>query len=209
MNLDALFAPFPVIATDRLVLRRLDTTNLEDAATYFGDRTVGRHTTWQAYVIRLGLDRFMALLEGSLAAREMALWAIRPVNAACAIGFCGFTVIAADDRRAEIGYAVARAYWGRGYAPEAARALIDYALSIVGFNRIEAYCSVGNAASLRVLEKIGMRREGILRQHTVIDGQLHDRAVYAVLSSDWSAAAHSDEALPRSRRRAKTGRESH
>ncbi len=101
------------------------------------------------------------------------------------IGFCGLVAIAPDDRRAVIGNSLARAHWGRGYAPEAARAMLECAFAALGFNRIEAYCTAENAASIGVLERVGMRREGVLRAHTTITGRPRDRAVYGMLRCDW------------------------
>ncbi len=95
--------------------------------------------------------------------------------------------ISPDDRRAEIGYALAHAEWGRGYAPEAAREVLRCAFDTLSFNRVEAYCVPENVASIRVLEKIGMWREGVLREYVAIGGQLRDRAVYALLRRDWQA----------------------
>lgn len=63
-----------------------------------------------------------------------------------------------------IGYVLARPYWGRGYMPEAACAVIDWALSQDGIFRVWALCDVDNLASARVMEKIGMEKEGILRR---------------------------------------------
>ena len=185
MDLDALFAPFPTIATARLVLRRLDAADTADAATFVGDPAVGRHTTWLTLVARLGLDGFMTFLERSVATREMAIWGIVPHNQGRVVGFCGLYPIAVEHGRAEIGYALARSHWGRGYAHEAACGVLKHALGGVGFNRVKAYCSADNPASSRVLEKVGMRHEGTLRQHTLIDGRLRDRAVYAALRAEW------------------------
>src|SRR6185503_4820519 len=64
-----------------------------------------------------------------------------------------------------IGYVIGRAYWGNGYVPEAARAIIDWALSQPSIYRVTATCDVENAASARVMEKVGMQREGLLRRY--------------------------------------------
>ncbi len=65
--------------------------------------------------------------------------------------------------------------------------MLECAFATLGFNRIEAYCTVENVASIRVLEKVGMRREGVLREDVVIDGQARDRAVYALFRRGWPA----------------------
>lgn len=187
MHLDALITDFPVLETERLTLRRLDPADLADAATFFGDPAVGRQTTWFALVARYGVAGLFEYVERRRAAGEMAVWGIMPKGGGHLIGFCGLVEIAPDDRRAEIGYALARAEWGRGYASEAARAVLGCAFAVLDFNRVEAYCVPENVASIRVLEKVGMRREGVLREYVTIGGQLRDRAVYALLRREWQA----------------------
>jgi RimJ/RimL family protein N-acetyltransferase len=80
-----------------------------------------------------------------------------------------------------MGYLIAPAAQGRGYATEAAQALLDFGLTGGGLHRITATCDPENAASARVLEKIGMTREGRLRDHFLIRGAWRDRLLYAKL----------------------------
>jgi [ribosomal protein S5]-alanine N-acetyltransferase len=84
----------------------------------------------------------------------------------------------------DIGYVLARAYWGQGYMPEAARSLIDWGLSQDGIFRVWATCDVDNSASARVMEKIGMRREGILRRwiiHPNVSEEPRDSYCYSIV----------------------------
>lgn len=95
-----------------------------------------------------------------------------------------------DHRRAELGYWIGKPYWGRGYATEAAAALVGYGFDVLGLNRIYAYHFTRNPASGRVLQKIGMRHEGTLREHTMKWGELLDDELYAVLAQDLRAGAY-------------------
>jgi len=91
---------------------------------------------------------------------------------------------AADGRRAEVGYVLARDAWGNGYMTEALRAVIDLALCDERLSRIWATCDVENRASARVLEKAGMVVEGRLRRHAVhpnLDSQPRDSLIYAIV----------------------------
>jgi RimJ/RimL family protein N-acetyltransferase len=84
----------------------------------------------------------------------------------------------------DIGYVLARAYWGRGYMPEAARSIIEWGLSREGIFRVWALCDVDNRASARVMEKVGMQREGILRRcslHPNISDEPRDVYCYSVV----------------------------
>lgn len=76
----------------------------------------------------------------------------------------GMVEIRVDGHRVELGYVLARPYWGNGYMAEAVRAIIDWVLSRDELYRVWAVCDVENRASARVLEKVGMQREGLLRR---------------------------------------------
>ncbi len=86
--------------------------------------------------------------------------------------------------RAILGYWVGVPYWGRGYATEAARRVLDYAFDEMGLNRVEASHMTRNPASGRVMQKLGMQFEGIRREAVLKDGVPVDLAVYAVLAGD-------------------------
>ena len=88
-------------------------------------------------------------------------------------------------RRGELGYWVGLPFWNRGYATESAGALLEYGFSELRLNRIQARHMTRNPSSGRVMEKLGMKPEGIQRQHVVAHGELEDVAMYAILSSEY------------------------
>ena len=88
---------------------------------------------------------------------------------------------------AALGYGVARAHWGRGIASEAARAIVDYGFEAFSLAKVWARADPRNGASVRVLEKIGMQREGLLRGHLLVRGERVDRAYYGILREEWEA----------------------
>jgi [ribosomal protein S5]-alanine N-acetyltransferase len=88
----------------------------------------------------------------------------------------------------EMGYSLARRYWGRGLATEAARAVMDAAFSTyANLNRIRAMAHARNVASLRVMEELGMVREGVLRQNRVVRGEFVDEVRCGVWRTEWEA----------------------
>ena len=89
---------------------------------------------------------------------------------------------------ADIRYVLHRDYWGRGRAAEAAGLLLQLGFGQLGLSRIWATCDVENRASARVLEKIGMQREGRLRRNLLIRGRWRDSYLYAILADDWRRA---------------------
>ena len=101
------------------------------------------------------------------------------------IGNCGIRINNPEWREANIGYELDNRYWSRGYATEAAGAILKFGFDQLGMHRIWAWCVADNAGSARVLEKIGMRLEGRKREKELIKGQWHDRLIYAMLDHEW------------------------
>jgi [ribosomal protein S5]-alanine N-acetyltransferase len=89
-------------------------------------------------------------------------------------------------RRSYFSYLLHRQYWGHGYATEAMRTLINFGFRVLQLHRLEDTCDTRNLASARVMEKLGMRREGHLRETIWKDGQWYDEYVYAILAHEWS-----------------------
>lgn len=101
------------------------------------------------------------------------------------IGNCGIRINDRQLREANIGYELDSRYWGKGYATEAARAMLKFGFETLGMHRIWSWCVAENIASVRVLEKIGLRREGHLREKEFIKGRWYDNFLYAILDHEW------------------------
>lgn len=150
------------LITPRLRLRR---TRLGDARAIFTgfaqDAEVTRYLTWQPHT---DISQTRAFLTGRAAAwakGDDLTWAITLVEADTCIGLIG---LRRQGFKADIGYVLARPYWGRGFMSEAARAVVDWAFADPAIQRVWATCDVDNLASARVLENVGMSREGTLRR---------------------------------------------
>ena len=89
-----------------------------------------------------------------------------------------------EHRRAEVGYWIGVPFWNRGYATEAAGAVTNFGFDELDLNRIEAHHFTHNPASGRVMEKLGMKLEGVRRQHVLKGDKLEDLTLYALLRSD-------------------------
>ena len=88
-------------------------------------------------------------------------------------------------RRAEIGYDLTQKQWGKGYATEAVKAVIDFGFNRMNLNRIEATITPGNDASVQVLKKLNFTREGIVRERDLIKGQLEDGIIMSLLRREY------------------------
>jgi RimJ/RimL family protein N-acetyltransferase len=93
-----------------------------------------------------------------------------------------------NHRRGELGYMVAREHWNHGYCTEAARALMDFGFKVLDLNRIQAMHVPRNPSSGRVMEKLGMTREAVLRQYVSNRGAFEDLVMYSILRSEFEAA---------------------
>jgi RimJ/RimL family protein N-acetyltransferase len=96
------------------------------------------------------------------------------------VGAVGLEINSAHER-AEMGYWVGKTFWGSGYCTEAAEAVIDFGFKQLGLNRVIAYHMLRNPASGRVMEKLGMKQEGVLKQHVKKWGTFEDVALYGIL----------------------------
>ena len=103
-------------------------------------------------------------------------------------GAVGTDVVSVEPQaRAEVGFALARAPWGRRYGREALTALLDHAFGTLALRRIEADVDPRNLPSLETLESLGFRREGYLRQRWQVNGEVQDSVIMGLLASDWRA----------------------
>jgi [ribosomal protein S5]-alanine N-acetyltransferase len=101
------------------------------------------------------------------------------------IGNCGVRMDSAGAWEADVGYELDPKHWQHGYATEAAHAIVDFGFSRLGVHRIWAHCVADNLASAHVLEKLGMKLEGRLREKEYYKGRWWDTLIYAVLADEW------------------------
>lgn len=101
------------------------------------------------------------------------------------IGHIKLTLHRPEVREWEIGWFVHPAHWAKGCATEAARALLNVAFNDLNAHRVIAFCNANNAASARVMEKLGMARDGLLRESLWWNGGWCDEYLYAILDRDW------------------------
>ena len=101
------------------------------------------------------------------------------------IGNCGVRMDKVDDVEADIGYELNPKYWNYGYATEAAHAIVDFGFRHLGVHRIWADCVADNVRSAHVLEKLGMKLEGRLREKVYFKGRWWDALIYATLVDEW------------------------
>jgi ribosomal-protein-alanine N-acetyltransferase len=116
------------------------------------------------------------------------VWAVELVARETVVGLVGFHEWDRYHHRAEAGYGLARAYWGQRIASEALRAMLQFGFDDMDLNRVFARTIADNHESVRLLERLGFRREGTQRSHSFEDdGKFHDSAIYGLLADEFEA----------------------
>lgn len=167
-------------------LRLLAPTDLDNVYALLSDWEVVRHMCLalhskedSAKFIRDAID------EPAASPWRSIVRAIVDDNSALA-GLCGIVILAGAEE-GEIWYLIKPEFWGRGLATGATAALIDFGFTGLGLHRVWASCLPGNPASARVLEKVGMRREGLRKRNLKIHGEWKDSLLYAILAEEWQS----------------------
>ena len=112
---------------------------------------------------------------------------IRLVEGDVLIGVIGLTDISAKNRKARIGFWIEQALWKKGYGSEAAAIMVEYAFSKLGLHKIEARVFALNEASAKIFEKIGFKREGLLRDNVFHKDDFADELVFGLLKSEYQS----------------------
>lgn len=176
---------YPEIVTDRLILRGFrddDAPVIRDLA---GAREVAEMTLNIPHPYLDGMaEIWMSSHEEEYESGMGIVFAIIQKSTDYLIGAVGLTV-SKRFARAELGYWIGKSYWGQGYATEAARALVKYGFEEMKLNKISATHMTRNPASGKVMMKIGMEQEGILKQHALKWDQFVDLAAYGLLAETW------------------------
>lgn len=174
-----------VLRTARLVLRDFQRADLAAYAELAGDPHTKRfHSEDEATPEKAEqlLNLFLAWAEEQPRQRfQLAI----TLPSGELLGSCGVRVTSASERQASFGCELAREYWGRGYAEEGSRAVIDYGFRHLGLHRIYAETIAENEAAVRLAQKLGMRVEGVLRENRRFQGRWWSTTVLAVLESEW------------------------
>ncbi|RYU09565.1 GNAT family N-acetyltransferase [Nocardioides iriomotensis] len=177
--------PTPTLETARLRLRPVADTDRDDLYALHSNAFVLRYWDAPPWSERSRADRFLSLSRRMAEEGTGARLAVDRVSDGTFVGWCTLNRWNPDYRSASLGYCLAEAAWGQGYATEAARALLRWAFDTLDLNRVQAETDTRNTASARVLEKLGFVREGTLREDCVVNGDVSDSWVYGLLRREW------------------------
>jgi RimJ/RimL family protein N-acetyltransferase len=177
--------PMDGIRSERLLLRRLDAGDADALAAYRSDPEIARYQSWDT---PFSVDDARSLISdfagADLDCPGWFQWAVERVHEPGIVGDVGVNLLD-DGKQAEIGYTIAPAFQGRGYATEAIARMVEHLLVDRRLHRVSAECDTRNEASVRLLERVGFRREGHRRSSTWSKSEWSDDYLYALLSHEW------------------------
>ncbi|HXF60333.1 MAG TPA: GNAT family protein [Caldilineaceae bacterium] len=180
---DNVFAEFPEIETERLLLREILPEDVDAIFRIFANEEVTRYYDLVTYTDPSQAAELIDFFDESFELERAIRWGIERKEDGALIGTCGFVWL--RTYRGEIGYELHPDYWGQGYMREALDAILDFGFSELGLNRIEALVMVENERSARLLRALGFQEEGVLRQHDFFKDQFHDMRLFAILADDY------------------------
>ena len=175
----------PTIETARLTLRPLTMADDEAIYAYCSDPEVSKYVLFETHQTIEDSRVFLRLVLSEYAEQKPSALGIELKESGTFIGTIGYLNWSDDHKRIEIGYAISRAFWNKGYVTEAAKGLIDHLFRNSDLIRIESRCRLENTGSFRVMEKAGMKFEGILRKQVFSKGEHHDMKFYSILRDEW------------------------
>ena len=158
------FTQIPEIETHRLKMRGFTPDDLDDLCLIFGDPDVMKYIAGGRTRSREETEQGLLRTIAGFRDRGFGLWALEQKGVGSVIGYCGLTYLDGTTQ-IELAYGLAKAYWGDGFATEAARATLKYGFSTLKLERIVAVVYPDNYPSRRVVEKLGMLNKGLVHHY--------------------------------------------
>ena len=185
------------LETPRLLLRPFQDSDLEAFVAYRSDPIIARYQGWEAPYSIANALAFIDEMKHKQPAVPGEWYQIAIVlkTSLELIGDCAFEVSEEDGQQAKIGYTLARPFHGSGYATEAVTGLLNYLFGDLKLHRVIALCDVDNFASIRLLERIGMRREGFYLESFWSKIEWRSEYGYGLLHSEWFRLHNRKQAL--------------
>jgi ribosomal-protein-alanine N-acetyltransferase len=178
---------FPSLETERLILRQMTLEDADFVFQHFSDSAVSRYLMDEPPLTEYAQAQEIIQFFLEPEAKTHNRWImVRKVDQQ-PVGTCGFHKWDKRCFRAEIGYDLSPSFWGHGYMVEALRTVIAHGFAEMKLNRIEALVYVGNDRSIHLLQKLGFKQEGVLRDYFYLDGKFHDHYLFALLQKEWKS----------------------
>jgi ribosomal-protein-alanine N-acetyltransferase len=182
----SIWQPFPVLESERLVLREITAADADALFAIFSDEETMQYWSCRPYTSVVQARKLIENLAETVRQETGIHWAITLRGENRLIGRCGYNEWRKQHRRGEISYIVARHTWGKGIAREALQVMLDYGFKEMNLHSVEAGVTPGNDGSTRMLERLGFCLEGHLRESYFAEDRFVDSLIYSLLHRDWN-----------------------
>ena len=175
-----------ILSTDRLILRPLTESDAPDLFQIYAHPEVMRYWASPPWTVMEQARQRIVRSQEAFATGSDLQFGMERRNDHTLLGTCSVFSFNKPSRRAEMGYALGRPFWGNGYMNEALHALLDYAFHTLNLHRLEADIDPRNLASAKTLERLGFQKEGHLRERWIVNDEISDTVFYGLLDREWA-----------------------
>jgi RimJ/RimL family protein N-acetyltransferase len=175
----------PVLSSARLSLRWISKEDVDSVFEIFSNPEVMRYWSTPPLANKQAALDLISEIQMGLAMDAMFKWGVSLRENNKVIGTVTLFNLDFNNKRAELGYALGRSYWGKGYIHEALQTVLAHVFDVLNFRRLEADVDPRNALSIKTLERLGFRREGFLRERWHVAGEIQDAYFYGLLKREW------------------------
>ncbi|MFJ7666318.1 GNAT family N-acetyltransferase [Lysinibacillus sp. NPDC097195] len=173
---------FPILETDRLILREITADDVGDVFRCFSNDYVTQYYGLTSFTTEQQAQKLVESFSKSFQEKRGMRWGIERKDVKGLIGTIGFNAWSPNHKRAEIGYELHPDYWRKGYAKEAITEVLSFGFSNLALHRIGAIVFIDNEGSNQLLRKLGFQEEGILKDYMYQQGKAYDTYVYALFN---------------------------
>ena len=182
VSLDSL----PALRGRRVTLRAIEQGDAPQLHAVFSDPVSMRHWSDPPHTALAQTEEMIASINRGFEDRSVLQWGIARNDDGRVLGTVTL-LTAREQPRAELGYILGSEHWGQGLGGEAQRLAVDFAFSELNLHRLEADTDPRNLASVRSLERLGFRIEGLQRERWLVAGERSDSLMMGLLASEWRA----------------------
>lgn len=178
------FKPFPVLSSERLILRRITAADADEMFLYRSDKELMRYIPHRLAKAKNDIIASLEMIDKGINAEESINWAVTLKGDNTIIGTVGFVKFFKNHYRAEVGYMLHNPYHRKGITTEATRCVIDYGFEVMKLHTIEAIVNHENTPSKKVLENLGFTNDAYFRDYLYIGDKFVDANVYSLVAKE-------------------------
>lgn len=178
--------PFPVLETERLILRRVRNSDRQEMFEIRSNRETMQYIPRPLANTVEDAEKVIDMINGFVERNERINWAITEKGVDKMMGVIGYVRMNEDAHRSEVGYVMHHAYLRKGFAAEALEAVIKYGFEVMNLHSIEAIIRPDNNASINLVERFGFVREALFKDYVFHQKQYFDEAVYSLIDPSYN-----------------------